>query len=74
MSSVRESRQTPPAATGGVWPARDDKGDPYYWKREPFAYVSGANAVFGVPQVRACVERVDGSVAASSASTSVCTT
>ena len=37
MSSVLESRQTPPAATGGVWPARDDERDPYYWKREPVA-------------------------------------
>lgn len=86
VSSVRESRQTPPAATAGVWhvatrddsailklvrnggdegrwPAREDERDPYYWKREPLAYVSGANAAFGVPQVRACVERADGSVA-----------
>jgi hypothetical protein len=83
---VRESRQTPPAATAGVWrvstrddsavlklirnggdegrwPARDDERDPYYWKREPLAYTSGVNAAFGVPQVRACIERADGSVA-----------
>jgi hypothetical protein len=86
VTSVRESRQTPPAATAGVWhvatrddsavlkvvrsggdegrwPARDAETDPYYWKREPLAYTSGANAAFGVPQVRACVERPDGSVA-----------
>jgi hypothetical protein len=86
VTSVRESRQTPPAATAGVWrvatrddsailklvrnggdegrwPARDDETDPYYWRREPLAYTTGANAAFGVPRVRACVERADGSVA-----------
>jgi hypothetical protein len=86
VTAVRESRQTPPAATAGVWhvatrddravlklvrnggddgrwPARDDEADPYYWKREPLAYTSGVNAAFGVPRVRACVERADGSVA-----------
>jgi hypothetical protein len=86
VSGVRESRQTPPAATAGVWrvatrddtailklvrnggdegrwPARDDETDPYYWRREPLAYASGANAAFGVPHVRACVERPDGTIA-----------
>ena len=86
VTSVRESRQTPPAATVGVWrvaacgdsavlklirnggdegrwPARGDEADPYYWQREPLAYTTGVNAAFGVPQVRACVERADGSIA-----------
>jgi hypothetical protein len=47
----------------GRWPARADERDPYYWRREPLAYVSGVNEPFGVPHVRACVERPDGSVA-----------
>lgn len=86
VTSVHQARETPPAATAGVWrvatrddsailklvrnggeagrwPARGEETDPYYWRREPLAYTSGANAAFGVPQVRACVERGDGSVA-----------
>jgi len=47
----------------GRWPARADETDPYYWRREPLAYLSGAIDAFGVPAVRACVERPDGSVA-----------
>ena len=45
------------------WPARAEPADPYYWKREPLAYVSGVNAPFGAPLLRACVERSDGSIA-----------
>ena len=47
----------------GRWPARTGASDPYYWRREPLAYLSGAIDSFGVPGVRACVERPDGSVA-----------
>jgi hypothetical protein len=47
----------------GRWPARDAESDPYWWKREPVAYTSGAIDRFAVPHLRACVERGDGSVA-----------
>jgi hypothetical protein len=47
----------------GRWPARAEETDPYYWRREPLAYLSHALDGFGVPELRACVERPDGSVA-----------
>jgi hypothetical protein len=86
VRTVRQSRQTPPKATAGVWhvetardravlkllcnggdegrwPARSEESDPYYWRREALAYASGAIDRFGVPEVLACVERTDGSIA-----------
>jgi len=45
------------------WPASPDPAHPYYWRREPLAYESGVIAPFGVPRVRASVERADGSIA-----------
>lgn len=45
------------------WPSRPDPDDPYYWRREPLAYASGALAPFGAPAVLGTVERRDGSVA-----------
>jgi hypothetical protein len=45
------------------WASRPDPGDPYYWRREPLAYASGLLEPFGVPRLRAMVERQDGSVA-----------
>jgi hypothetical protein len=45
------------------WPAAAYPDQPYYWRREPLAYESGLLVPFGVPRVRACVERADGSIA-----------
>ncbi len=45
------------------WASRPDPGDPYYWRREQLAYASGLLEPFGVPRLRAMVERQDGSVA-----------
>lgn len=48
---------------GSRWPASSDVAHPYYWRREPSAYASGLAASFGAPALRACVDRMDGSVA-----------
>jgi hypothetical protein len=49
--------------SGSRWPSSPDPHDPYYWRREPLAYSSGLIESFGVPGVRAEIERDDGSVA-----------
>jgi hypothetical protein len=45
------------------WLSRPEPGDPYYWRREPVAYASGALARFGAPACIAAIDRDDGSVA-----------
>ena len=45
------------------WLSRPEPGDPWYWRREPAAYLSGALAPFGVPACLDLSERDDGSVA-----------
>jgi Phosphotransferase enzyme family len=49
------------------WPASDDPGHPYYWRREALAYTSGLldrlSGGLRAPACRAAVERADGSVA-----------
>jgi hypothetical protein len=45
------------------WASRPSEDDPYYWRREPLAYASGLLELFGVPRVRARVERANGSIA-----------
>jgi hypothetical protein len=47
----------------GRWPARAEETDPYYWRREPLAYLSRALDAFDLPDLRACVDRPDGTVA-----------
>jgi hypothetical protein len=45
------------------WPSRRGRSDPYYWRREPDAYASGALEPFGAPRRLAEFDRDDGSVA-----------
>jgi phosphotransferase family enzyme len=45
------------------WLSRPEPGDPYYWRREPTAYASGALGRFGAPACIAAIDRDDGSVA-----------
>jgi hypothetical protein len=55
------------AGTDSRWPSSTDPANPYYWKREPLAYATGLLDRLGgglrTPELLACVERGDGSVA-----------
>jgi hypothetical protein len=48
---------------GSRWPAPDDPGSPYWWRREAVAYESGLLRRYGAPASRAVVERGEDLVA-----------